>query len=98
MDVPAASGWSPSRHLLRGVVSVIGRSFDPVVGRIRRDGGSAEGEAVGLGTGAEELDLERSLPDGARLADQLVQALVDEGALARRVHVEPVGVPGRSAV
>src|SRR5258705_13745082 len=34
---------------------------------------SAEREAIGLGAGAEELDLEQALPDRVRLADQLIQ-------------------------
>src|SRR5271170_543183 len=53
--------------------------------------GLTEGERVGLGAGVEERDLEGSLGDALALADELVQALLGEGAVAVFVEVEPVG-------
>jgi hypothetical protein len=40
------------------------------------------------GAGAEELDLDETLPNRARLADQLVESLLSERAVARLVDVE----------
>jgi hypothetical protein len=50
---------------------------------------SAEGKAIRLGPRAEELDLDAPLGDAAPLADQLVEALVGEGAVALNVASNP---------
>src|SRR5258706_12119713 len=55
---------------------------------------SAEGEAIGLGSGAEELDRDEALPDRVRLADQLIQALLGQQAVASLVDVEPMAIAG----
>ena len=57
--------------------------------------GSAEGKAIGLGARAEELDLDEALADRAGLADQLMEALLGQRAVASLVDVEPMAVTGR---
>src|SRR5215471_15305206 len=54
----------------------------------------AEGEAVGLGAGVEEGDLEGAVGDGAGLADELVGPLLCEGAVAVGAGVGPVRLAG----
>src|SRR3954452_12981662 len=54
--------------------------------------GSAEGEHVGLDAGGEEADLERAVGDRSLLTNELVEPLLDDGAVALLVHVEPVRV------
>ena len=49
---------------------------------------SAEREGQRLHASIEELDLELSIDDRLRLADQLIQPLFDNGAVAALVHVE----------
>ena len=51
---------------------------------------SAEREGERLHASIEELDLELSIDDRLRLADQLIQPLFDNGAVAALVHVETV--------
>ncbi len=60
--------------------------------------GLPEGEGVDLGARVEEGDLEGALDDARRLPDELVQPLIDQGAVAFVVHVEPVRRPRRLAV
>ena len=70
----------------------------PVDGTVARRpslAGSAEREAVGLGAGVEELDLEAAVVDRARLADQLIGALLVERPAAVARHVGPVRVRRR---
>src|SRR5215831_12444240 len=52
--------------------------------------GLAEGEAVGLSAGIEEGDLEGAAGDGSGLADELVDPLLGEGAVAVAVGVAAV--------
>ena len=59
---------------------------------------SAEGEAIRLDTGVEELDLEGALADRVRLADELVRALLGHRAVAVGVNVGSVSGVGWSAV
>src|SRR5215467_13570448 len=54
--------------------------------------GLAEGEAVGLGAWIEEGDLAGAVSDGAGLADELVNPLLHEGAVAGDVDVRPVAL------
>ena len=58
----------------------------------------AEGEAVGLGAGLEVDELERPVFDPARLADQLVEAMLGDRAVPVPVDVEPVRVARRLPV
>src|SRR5215470_9541051 len=56
--------------------------------------GLTEGEAVGLGAWIEEGDLEDAVGDGAGLADELVNPLPRESAVAVAVDVGPVALAG----
>src|SRR4051812_1187977 len=58
---------------------------------------SAEREGEPLRTRVQELNLELPRGDGARLADQLVHALLADGAESLLVGVHAVGVAGRLA-
>src|SRR5688572_10929188 len=59
---------------------------------------SAERQAVRLGAWVEELDLDEALVDRVRLADELIQALVGQRAVARLVDVETVRRARRLAI
>src|SRR5262245_36800740 len=59
---------------------------------------SAEGEHVPLGSGRGEGDLEGPVSDLTVLADQLVEPLFGDGAIARLVNVEAAGAIRRLAV
>src|ERR1039457_4596489 len=52
----------------------------------------AEGERVGLSPWIEKCDLEGAADDGAGLADELIQPLLGEGAVALGVNVGSVGL------
>jgi hypothetical protein len=56
--------------------------------------GLAEGERVGLGAGGGEGDLDGAVGDGAGVADELVQPLLRDGAVAVAVDVGSVGLGG----
>jgi len=58
----------------------------------------AEGERVGGHARGEERDLEGALGDPFGLADELVQPLPGDRAVALAVHVEAVGRAGRLPV
>src|SRR5688572_30263710 len=51
---------------------------------------SAEGERVRFYAGIQELNLEPSIDNAARLANQLIQALFGSHAVAARLDVETV--------
>ena len=51
---------------------------------------STKRERTRLDPGVEELNLERSIGDGSRLSDQLIQPLFDDAAVAALVNVEAV--------
>src|SRR6266404_2316359 len=59
---------------------------------------SAEREHKSLHARVEELDLEVMVLDGARLPDQLIQALLRRRSLALGVRVAAVGGPRRMSV
>jgi hypothetical protein len=59
---------------------------------------SPECERKHLHVGIEELELEPSVGDRHRLSDQLIQALLDDGAAANRVNVVTAGRTRRLAV
>src|SRR5947199_383135 len=59
---------------------------------------SAEGEAIGLDTGVEELDLEAAVVDRPALADELICPLRVDGAATGGVDVGAVRVKQRVAV
>src|SRR4029079_10016899 len=60
--------------------------------------GSAECEAVGLGAGVEEFDLEQRVVDPAGLPDKLVQPLLVERAATLLVDVRAVVLARRLPV
>src|SRR5262247_2808238 len=51
---------------------------------------SAERERECFDTSVEEFDRERSIGDRSLLADQLIEALIDDGAVAVLVDIEAV--------
>src|SRR5207249_10481138 len=57
-----------------------------------------EGERVGLYTGVEEHDLVRTVGDGARLTNQLIEPLVVDRAVALVVDVESASSARRLSV
>src|SRR5262249_17324744 len=64
----------------------------------RADVESAERERESLHARAEKLDLEGSIDDGVRLADQLIHPLFGHGAVALLVNVGAVSRPRRLTV
>src|SRR4029450_2285035 len=63
-----------------------------------RLGGSAERKGEGLDARGEELDLELTILDRARLPDELIQALLRCRSIALGVHVAAVSRPRRLSV
>src|SRR6476469_2803625 len=88
MIVAVAFAMSCLLTWLSGPPMIAGLSHRPVNAPCDR---SAEGEAVGLGARLEELDLDEALLDSAGFADELIQALLGQGALPLLVDIEPVG-------
>src|SRR5215218_8378128 len=60
--------------------------------------GSAEREAISLHARIEKLDLELSIGDGLRLADQLIHSLFANCAVAQLVNVNPVSGARRLSI
>src|SRR5262245_44452780 len=66
--------------------------------RNSRVAGSAEREGKSLDARIEKLDLEKSIRDGGRLSDELVQPRLVESAVALRVRVHSVGGARRMSI
>jgi hypothetical protein len=58
----------------------------------------SEGEHVGLDAGLKEGDLEGAIRDRSRLANQLIEPLLYDHAVARLVDVEPMRAVRRFSV
>jgi protein-disulfide isomerase len=75
---------------------------DVAVSRAAEIGGErgqlAEREHVGLDAGGVKADLEGAIGDRSRLANQLIQTLLDYGSVSLLVDVEPTSGAGRLAV
>jgi hypothetical protein len=68
------------------------------IGYASRRQGSAERERVSLDAWIEKLDFELPISDGLRLSDQLVQALLDNRAVALVVNISSVSGARRLSV
>src|SRR5262245_50658972 len=97
MPRPSGAGATRQRPLSRGIGgggTALSVSFAIVWFPLRL----TECERVGLGAGLEERDPKRSLTDGVRLADELVEAALAENAVALLVDVLAVGRARRLVV